>query len=93
MPEKFERLMKPCHMCLPLTDVLIIVFLFQTRTISVVSEQTKKQLDQMIAQNKELEEILAKSRSDYNAKVRHKPSLFRLKFQYGAKMFCFVLSP
>lgn len=41
----------------------------KTRTISVVSEETKKQLDQMIAQNKELEEILAKSRSDYNAKV------------------------
>ena len=45
--------------------------MLQTRTISVVSEETKKQLDQMIAQNKELEEILAKSRSDYNAKVRH----------------------
>ncbi|KAL9975125.1 hypothetical protein ACROYT_G012243 [Oculina patagonica] len=41
----------------------------KTRTVTVVSEETKKQLDQMIAQNKELEDILAKSRSDYNAKV------------------------
>lgn len=41
----------------------------KTRTISVVSEETKKKLDQMIAQNKDLEEILAKTRSDYNAKV------------------------
>lgn len=41
----------------------------KTRTISVVSEETKKQLEQMIQQNKELEEILAKTRSDHNAKV------------------------
>lgn len=62
-----------------LINIVIVIFLFnllQTRTISVVSEETKKQLDQMIAQNKELEEILAKSRSDYNAKVRHKLPLF-----------------
>lgn len=59
---------------------MVVIFLFnllQTRTISVVSEEAKKQLDQMIAQNKELEEILAKSRSDYNAKVRRKSPLFR----------------
>jgi len=41
----------------------------KTRTISVVSEETKKQLDQMITQNKELEELLSKRRSDHNAKV------------------------
>lgn len=41
----------------------------KTRTISVVSEETKKQLDRMITQNKELEEILSRTRSDYNAKV------------------------
>ena len=64
------------------TDIVIkcffIIFsLLQTRTVRVVSEETKKQLDQMITQNKELEDLLAKSRSDYNAKVRrHKPSLF-----------------
>ena len=48
----------------------IFIFSFQTRTISVVSEQTKKQLEQMLDQNKELEAILAKTRSDYDAKVR-----------------------
>lgn len=47
----------------------IFVFFFQTRTISVVSEETKKQLEQMLDQNKELEAILAKTRSDYDAKV------------------------
>lgn len=41
----------------------------QTRTISVVSEETKKQLDQMILQNKELEGLLSKTRSDNDAKV------------------------
>lgn len=41
----------------------------QTRTISVVSEETKKQLDQMIIQNKELEGLLSKTRSDNDAKV------------------------
>lgn len=41
----------------------------KTRTISVVSEETKKQLEQMLDQNKELETILAKTRSDYDAKV------------------------
>ena len=48
----------------------IFIFSFQTRTISVVSEQTKKQLEQMLDQNKELEAILAKTRSDCDAKVR-----------------------
>lgn len=47
----------------------IFIFSFQTRTISVVSEETKKQLEQMLDQNKELETILAKTRSDYDAKV------------------------
>ena len=47
----------------------IFIFSFQTRTISVVSEETKKQLEQMIDQNKELETILAKTRSDHDAKV------------------------
>ena len=47
----------------------IFVFFFQTRTISVVSEETKKQLEQMLDQNKELETILAKTRSDCDAKV------------------------
>ena len=47
----------------------IFIFSFQTRTISVVSEETKKQLEQMLDQNKELEAILAKTRSDYDAKV------------------------
>ncbi|XP_067052351.1 kinesin-like protein KIFC3 isoform X2 [Acropora muricata] len=41
----------------------------KTRTISVVSEETKKQLDQMILQNKELEGLLSKTRSDNDAKV------------------------
>jgi len=54
----------------------------KTRTISVVSEETKKQLDQMIAQNKEVEEILSKSRSDYNAKVRQKFPLHRNCFSH-----------
>ena len=35
----------------------------------MVSEETKKQLEQMLDQNKELEAILAKTRSDYDAKV------------------------
>lgn len=35
----------------------------------------------MIAQNKELEEILAKSRSDYNAKVRQKCPLLEIVFR------------
>ena len=46
----------------------------QTRTISVVSEETKKQLDQMILQNKELEGLLSKTRSDNDAKVCFRPS-------------------
>ena len=46
-----------------------LFFSFQTRTISVVSEETKKQLEKMLEQNKELETILAKTRSDYDAKV------------------------
>lgn len=41
----------------------------KTRTISVVSEETKKQLDQMILQNKELEGLLSKTRSNNDAKV------------------------
>ena len=65
-----------CVIALLRIDITFLFNLLQTRTISVVSEETKKQLDQMIAQNKELEEILAKSRSDYNAKVRHKSPLF-----------------
>lgn len=41
----------------------------KTRTISVVSEETKKQLDQMITQNKDLEELLSRTRSDHDSKI------------------------
>ena len=75
----------------------IIILLYKTRTVTVVSEETKKQLDQMIAQNKELEEILAKSRSDYNAKVFHESFLFRicfvLHFPRCYYVFCFPRYP
>lgn len=75
----------------------IVILFYKTRTVTVVSEETKKQLDQMIAQNKELEEILAKSRSDYNAKVFHESSLFRiclfLHFPRYYYVFCFPRYP
>ena len=51
----------------------LLFYVFQQiKTVSIVSEETKKELKKMIAQNKELDSLLSKTRSDSNAKVRHK---------------------
>ena len=63
--------LKSWHCEIYLKLAFLSFFLFsKTRTISVVSEETKKKLDQMITQNKDLEELLSKTRSDHDSKVR-----------------------
>lgn len=44
-------------------------FLLQIKKVSVVSEETKKELDRMIVENQELKSVLSKTRSDANVKV------------------------
>ena len=44
-------------------------FFSQVKTVSIVSEETRKELNKMIAQNKELDSLLSKTRSESSAKV------------------------
>lgn len=41
--------------------------MLQAKTLAVLSDKTKEKLDYIIAQNKEIEELLSKARPDRNA--------------------------